>query len=187
MKLHLCCGPVYLEGFVNIDIQGITILEYPYSIKKATLENYYNHKLKSPPKSRRGYFPIDYKWDLLIHWPWEDDSINSVVMIQGIEHFLEDEAEFILSETNRILKSGGTFIFDFPDVVKTVEEYKDKDFEFMNRLIYCNHKDRYSVHRCCYSEKTFSDLLYKSGTWKNIEYKPVVKHDYPTIGGIAIK
>lgn len=188
MKLHLCCGSVYLKGYINVDIQGIRRDEYEYQVNETDLEHYYRGPLKPPPLSRRGAFIIDQKVDLLARWPWEDESINEVILIQGIEHFLQDEAEYIVSEIYRVLKSGAKFIFDFPDIVNIVREYADKDFDMMCRLIYCNHKDIYSQHKNCFSEKTFAKLLHdKARGWANIEFKNIVKHAYPVIGGIAVK
>lgn len=184
MKLHICCGTVYLEGYLNVDIQG-TIVD---GVKPdaTTFDKYYKYPLGEKPKELRGNFKVDSNFDLLEGWPWND--VEEIVMIQAIEHFLPGEAEFMISEVHRVLMHGGKFVFDFPDIVKTVGVYGTTDFAMMNRLIYCNHKDQYSVHKCAYNEKTFFDLLCNNGRdWFDIEFKEVVAHDYPTIGGVATK
>lgn len=188
MKLHLCCGTVYLKNYLNIDIQGFVKGEHPeISPNETTFENYYQFPLRSNPLTKRGNFIVDHKLDLLIPWMWYEDSIDEVVMIQAVEHFLPDEVLFIIGEIHRVLKVGGKFIFDFPDIVETIEQNKD-DFSMLNRLVYCNHKDQYSIHKCAYNEKTFNEVLISDNrNWQTVEFKEVVKHDYPTIGGIAIK
>lgn len=191
MKLHLCCGTVYLEDYLNIDIQGFLKSEaeaLSLQFNKTTIDRYYRNPLKSQPLSKRGNFVVDAKIDLLLPWPWEDDSADEILMIQSIEHFLPDEAEFLISEVYRVLKKGARFIFDFPDIVKTVLDYSQKDFKFMSRLIYCNHKDMYSVHKSAYNEETFTELLNNNNRlWSSIEWECLIKHDYPVIGGIATK
>jgi SAM-dependent methyltransferase len=191
MKLHLCCGTVYLEGYMNVDIQGFLKSEVEamsLQFNKTTIDRYYRNPLKSKPLSRRGNFVVDVKLDLLLSWPWNDNSIDEIVMVQSIEHFLPDEADFLVSEVYRVLKKGSAFIFDFPDIVSTVMEYSKSDFKYMSRLVYCNHKDIYSVHKNAYNEDTFTELLTNSDReWKSIEWRKVIEHDYPTIGGIAIK
>lgn len=189
-KLHLCCGSVYLTGYLNVDIQGKIIgkdIEYE-DVDKTTFENYYKYPLNDNPINIRGKFSIDKSYNLLEKWPWKDNSIQEIVLIQAVEHFLPSEIEFMMCEIYRVLNSGGSFVFDFPDIVKTVMLYSETNFKQMNRLLYCNHKDQYSVHKCAYNQTTFTDLLNMNNRrWSKIKYKEVVKHDYPVIGGISTK
>ena len=186
-KLHICSGSVYLVGYDNIDVQGRKPKEGE-TFDKTTFEKYYKHPLKKEPKEDRGNFIADDNWDILSLWPVRGKSIIKVVMIQAVEHFLPYEAEFLVSQVYRVLRMGGQFVFDFPDILQTILRYYQSDPEMMNRLIYCNHKDKYSVHRYSYDEYTFKELLESNGrVWSSIEFKEVVKHDYPVIGGIAIR
>lgn len=186
MRLHLCCGTVYLWEYLNVDIQGTIIDEVQPDV--TTFDHYYKYPLENEPKTDRGKFIVDSKQDLLKSWPWGSDSIEKVVMIQAIEHFVPDEAEFIISEVHRVLRPRGIFYFDFPDIVKTVFEYAASNFKMMSRLIYCNHLDTYSIHKCAYNERAFSELLFNnSREWAKVTYKEIVKHDYPVIGGFARK
>lgn len=188
MKLHICCGTVYLKNYLNIDIQGFVKGEHPETPpNETTFEAYYKFPLRTNPLTKRGNFVIDQQLDLLIPWVWYDGSIEEIVMIQALEHFLPDEVLFIIGEVYRVLEKGGKFIFDFPDIVETVKQYEN-DFNMLNRLVYCNHKDQYSIHKCAYNKKTFNDVLVLDDrNWESVEFKEVVKHEYPTIGGIAIK
>lgn len=189
MKLHLCCGTVYLENYLNVDVQGYIRGEnLEVQINETSFKNYYKFPLRNEPLTQRGNFVIDQRVNILIPFPWYQESIDEVVMIQSLEHFLPFEVEFIIGEIHRILKPEGFFIFDFPDIVKTVEIYGKKDFKKMNRLIYCNHKDKYSIHKSAYNEELFKQtLLENDRRWNSIEFKEVVEHEYPVIGGRAIK
>lgn len=186
MKLHLCCGTVYLDGYVNVDIQGYVVT--PDQVHaKTTKDRYYVHPLRERPLARRGHFPVDMKVDLLIPWPWRDNSADEILIVQALEHFLPDEAEFIMEEIYRVLKIGGEFAFDVPDIVATAIKYQD-NWQMLNRLIYCNHKDAYSVHRTAYNEEYIKKFLANSSrVWSAVEFRNIVKHDYPVIGVKAIK
>jgi len=187
-KLHICCGSVYLDGYCNVDIQGKKRKPDEVVKNKSTLKNYYNNPLNKVPKEDRGKFVVDEKWNILSLWPVKSESVKSIIMIQSIEHFLPSEAEYIVNEVYRVLIPGGEFKFDFPNIVKTVHDYSEVDFDFMTRLIYCNHKDKYSIHKCCYNEEKFTNLLeFNNRKWSKIEFKDIIEHEYPVIGGIATK
>jgi len=192
MKLHLCCGTVYLKDYINVDIQGyfknnsseVGLLEIPTSI-----DNYYRNPLKSEPLSKRGHFVIDERVDILVPWPWKENTISEIVMIQSLEHFLPHECKFIISECYRVLQLGGRLLLDVPDIPASVKKWQalDINIEFLNRLIYCNHKDKYSIHKICFTEGSLTDLLLYNGNKWGITFKEIVEHEYPTIGLEAIK
>ena len=188
MKLHICCGETYLKDYINIDIQGFVRKENLWKeITETTLDRYYIKPFSYDPKDSRANFIIDERVNILLPWRWEDNSIDEVVMIQAMEHFTYYDGCYIIKEIYRVLKSGGKFIFDFPDLIKTFDEHKN-DFDKLVRLIYCHYRDPYAAHKIAYSEETFTKLLCKEDRiWSNIEFKEVVKHVYPVIGGIAIK
>lgn len=181
-RLHICCGDIYLTGFCNIDVQGT----YAKDLKtenpnKTLLNNYFAYPFGSP---RRGII-VDKKMDILLPWTIGDNSVEEVVMISAIEHFRKSQAYFIISEIKRVLRPGGRFIFDFPNIKKQVELYYDTNPEFCMTLLYCNQKDEFSIHHWGYTEKSILSLL--GNGWKSIEFKQVVKHSYPMIPVIAIK
>lgn len=184
MKLHLCCGDIYLEGYLNLDIKGQLVNKS--SIKdlnknKTTLSNYFKHPFGSP----RRKIIVDKNMDLLKSWKLKKDSIDGIVMISGIEHFYLQDAKFIISEIKRVLKPNGKLIIDFPDIKKQIKLYYDKDPNFCMELIYCNHKDIFSAHHWGYTTETFFELL--GNGWKSMKKKTIVKHAYPMIGIVAIK
>jgi len=188
MKLHICCGGVYLTGYINCDIQGyLRDSEEAKQItsRETTLERYYLNTLPSMPVPKRGRFVIDQRVDILRPWPWATASSDRIVMIQALEHFLPQEVEFIISEVHRVLKPGAEFLFDFPDLIETIRS--TTDFRKLVRLVYCNHLDQYSIHRTAYNQEIFQKALEDGRAWSKIVFREIVKHDYPTIGGIAVK
>lgn len=180
MKIHLACGDCYLTGYVNCDIEGEEIDGNPL-LPVRTLENYYSNRLvghKHPTY-------VDKLFDLTCFpWPFEDECAEEVVMIQAIEHFDFPTAQKIIDEILRILIPGGKLLIDFPDIIASVDKYRQHDHEFMMRFIYCNHKNAYSVHHWGYTEQTFPQLL---GIGWDYEFKQIVHHLYPVIGCMATK
>lgn len=181
MKLHLCCGDVYLRGYINCDIEGESVEYWPINPNETTLEKYFKYPFGSPRR------PIirDNFLDMTKVWPIQTDSVKVIVMISSIEHFNKKEGLFIVSEINRVLRSGGKLIIDFPDLKKNIETYYETNPEFLMELIYCNQKNEFSYHKWGYTEESFKELL--GSGWKSIERKTIVHHDYPMIGIEAIK
>lgn len=194
MKLHIPAGDVYLDGYVNCDIEGedvfdigdkktTTIYQEEFEKCRTTTDKYFKYSFGT---ERRKIF-VDKKFDALKPWPFERASIEEIVSISFIEHFPQSDAICIISEVERVLKPGGKWIVDFPDIKMTVIKYYEKDPELCMRLIYCNHKNDYSIHYWGYTEETFAKILLQSGVWKSIEEETIIKHDYPMIGMVCVK
>ena len=194
VNLHLGCGPVYLEGWVNVDIyqEGYTyladqrkdLLEY----NKTTIDRYY----KYPFGKRKGDFVVVDKYlDLTkIPYPLRDDSISKILIVGVFEHFSRDEGIKLLTEWYRILEIGGEVLTDIPDLSGTFKLLENaKTIEEMNwaiRLIYGSQKNEFSFHKWGYTFETLSELC-KSVGFRTIERIDLIKHDYPMLMIRAVK
>lgn len=194
MKLHLCSGSIYLEDYVNCDVNGK--LAYNHFYKKeyewtnhhpinpnlTTLDKYFKDPWEpDPTKRKRKEFIIDMKLDILDFWPWQCNTVDEIIMVSAFEHFEHaTEIPHIINEAHRVLKVGCIFKFDFPDIKAQVDQYYGKNDEFLMELIYCNHKNKHSMHLWGYTKNTIGNYLSKD-KW-DIEFKDVVKHDYPMQG-----
>ena len=189
MKLHLCCGDIYLDGYANCDLYGILLSDSKClnNPNKTTLNKYFQYPFeKDIRKRKKREIMVDVEMDILKRWPFFGNCVDEIVMISAFEHFEHlTEIPHIVKEAYRVLKKGGIWKFDFPDIKKQVDEWYGKDDEFMMELIYCNHKNELSMHMWGYTEKTIPNYLIPSN-WK-LEFKEVVKHDYPMIGVEATK
>ena len=175
MKLHLCCGDVYLEGYHNVDICG----KVGKPKETATLSEYYKGKTTATPQ---GEILVDEVADLLDTWKWKD--VDAILMISAFEHFTVGEGKHILSEAHKVLKKGGVFGFDFPDIIGTIHRYRFNPAT-ASRFIYGSCKNPYSVHKACYTEQSIlTELL---GKWSTVSFGNIVKHSYPMIGVTASK
>jgi SAM-dependent methyltransferase len=187
MKLHMCCGDIYLEGYVNCDIVGEVRKPGEENPNSTTLDRYFKYPFKRDFTRREPRpFVVDKLMNLLEPWPFEDGSVQEIVSISAWEHFEHHtELPFIIREVYRVLRSGGVWKFDFPNIREIVDLYHDTDPEFMAEQIYCNHKNKYSVHQWGYTPQSIPWYLPPSG-W-TLEFGDVVKHDYPMTGVTATK
>lgn len=204
-KIHLCSGDVYLSGYENCDIDGYVLIENGSKAvrckgdlreslillhgnpNETTLDKYFKFPFEYDITKRvRRYFIIDTKMNILSDWPWETNSVEEIVSISAFEHFEHaDQLIHIISEAHRVLKPGGVWKFDFPDIKAVVERYHDENPEFMAELIYCNHKNQYSVHQWGYTTKSVPKYV-TPDKW-SLEFKDVVTHCYPMQGVHATK
>lgn len=197
-KIHLCAGDVYLTGYENCDIDGEVLDDLTKNliadgivenVNETTLDNYFKFPFEPDASKRvRRKFVLDTKMNILAKWPWENESVDEIVMVNGWEHFTHNlDIPHIYNEIKRVLKPGGLFKFDFPDMKAIIEKYHDdeNDPEYCACLIYCNHKNQYSIHHWGYTKKSIQ--IYFPRTEWNLEFKDVVKHDYPSQGVWATK
>ena len=192
-KVHLTCGDIYLTGYENCDIVGNILEEHTKAmidegivenINETTLDKYYKFPFEPDFNKRiRRSFILDRLMDIKQAWPWKDNSIDEVVQIASFEHFLHrTEIPHIISEAYRVLKNGGIYKFDFPDVRGIVEQYDD---DYMMELLYGNHKNIYSSHEYGYTFTSVKEY-FDPKKWTLIQ-KNTVNHDYPSTGVWATK
>jgi len=179
MKLHLCCGDVYLAGYVNVDQAGCIVDENVVDYYPTDLAHYYQNRIIGSPQT----IFIDEQIDLTrFPWHWQDGSIDEIVMIQAIEHFTLETARQIISEIKRILVSGGKLLIDFPDIEMTVRQLVHSDPVRCMRYVYGSERN---PHLNGFTRESFVRLLGQG--WDEIEFREIVRHDYPAIGCEAIK
>jgi predicted SAM-dependent methyltransferase len=73
---------------------------------------------------RPGYTNIDFREipgttnvDLSVFpWPWERESCDEIMMLDFLEHFPYKQADQVLMECWRVLKTGGKLVVQVPDV-----------------------------------------------------------------------
>lgn len=175
MKVHLCAGDIFLTDYVNCDVEGEIVTDRE-AMPHRDLSNYYGNRMIGYKHATQ----VDRKFNLTCFpWPFEDDSVEEIVMIQAIEHFDFPMARRIMDEILRILAPGGRLLIDFPDLVAGIKVFAETNHDLMMRFIYCNHKNQYSIHHWGYTRESFPQLLGFGWTY---EFRDIVKHQYPAIG-----
>ena len=188
MKLHLGCGDVYLDGWINIDIYDDGRSFFPYEredileYNKTDVEHYYKHQIGDGSCQ----IVADKFMDLTeIPYPYKDDSVDEILVVGVFEHFDKNIARDLLREWYRILKNDCRLTIDVPDMMETFEVFK-KDPNFGIRLIYGSQKNEHSYHKWGYTFDTLSDRCKKAG-FRIVNKSNLIKHDYPVFGVEAIK
>ena len=66
-------------------------------------------------------------------WPYEDNSVDEVWLMHGLEHIYRKKWDFLFMETKRVLKLNGRFVLGYPEFQICLQNYLDnkgnrKDF-----------------------------------------------------------
>ena len=189
MKIHWCCGDVYLDGYQNIDIHGLVINDAtPEQIEanKTQLTKYYKYPFIENDSKRAQHarpFIVDQEANIMEKWPFEEGSISGIVLVNAVEHFTKSEFAHIITEINRVASPGCEFTVSFPDVPGIISAYYSTNPDYCMTLIYCNWKNQYSVHKTGFSAKSFTALFPK---WSFVT-TDIINHDYPNIQLFGVK
>lgn len=197
-KVHLGCGGIYLDGYVNIDITGETLpLVAPEGWGPGVIWDYYGglagthaHLPTRRPTyaDRVGDFQVNYS-----RWGFATESIKKLVMIQTFEHLSPKEGIDLLILLHRLLVPGGVLILSVPDMTDTLDwlEWADREtiegaekFHFALRHLRGSRRDAYNHHKAWYTEETLFELV--QAAW----FSPCMLdnfHVYPALVLQAIK
>jgi predicted SAM-dependent methyltransferase len=192
IRLHLGCGPVYLDGWINIDvyadgyswlaIERPDIMDY----NKTTLDNYYKHSFG---KREHNLCVVDEFMDItdVPYDRYGKNEIDKILIVNAFEHFSKNIAYKMLEEWYEILKIDGELIIDgIPDLKGTLELLNGKDDEWPIRLIYGTQKNQFSFHKWGYTYNTIKQLCKQVGFRETYQFYGI-PHDYPTFGIRAVK
>lgn len=100
VKLHVGCGTVYMDGWINID-------------------NNSDNNIKN----------IDINTDLRNGLPFADNSVDFIFNEHFLEHLTWDEGLNVVKEFLRVLKPTGVLRIAMPDLADTVNIYMNKNWK----------------------------------------------------------
>lgn len=197
-KVHVGCGSVYLDGYINVDlyIPGLSfkVDERPDLVMKnlTTVDKYYKNKVtRSDIESKRHHtkkIVVDVFADAR-NLPFSKNSLDEIRSVQLFEHFTYSESEKILKHWHSLLKPGGLLHIDVPDLDETLRRYLQaktkKDKQWYIRLLYGSQKNEFGIHRAMYSRQMLKSLLIKHGFSKIREFDNI--HFYPAFAFEARK
>jgi len=114
LKLHLGCGHLVVDGWVNVDYAvGARLAQIP---------------LFRPLNRRFRWFDRDWDDRIFIHnlvkpFPWKSGSASCVYSSHTLEHLSRAEGQGFLRECHRVLQPGGLVRIVVPDLAFWVSEY----------------------------------------------------------------
>ena len=201
-KLHLGCGTIYLQGYINIDV---AIPDWSYlasdrpdlvNLNQTTVDHYYGSKIHKnvtrsdfeTKKFETRPIVVDIFADVR-HLPFKPNSVAEIRSVQLFEHFSFQEGRELLKYWHRLLKKGGTVHIDIPDLDGTIEGYfrskTQKDRDWYTRLLFGSQKNEFGFHKAMYSKSSIKHLLQEL-KFTHIKFLPNI-HLYPAFAVEAVK
>jgi len=199
IRLHVGCGTVYLDGYVNLDVpvEGYSFLasERPDLVdgNRTTVDRYYKHD-ESRTTLEHGpgrpqvcvvdrYAPMD-------SLPYPPNSVDEIRSVQVLEHVSMKEGPRILRHWYGILKPGGVAHVDVPDFEETARQLlaqpDEAAKEWYYRLVYGSQKNAYAYHKNGFSPARLEGLLREAG-FRDVRHVPNTIHFYPVTIAEGIK
>ena len=191
LRLHVGCGTVYLDGYVNLDLEvpGYSYLaqERPdlAALNRTTVDRYYPHAesqatLERGP-SRLQYCVVD-RYASVDALPFEPGSVDEIRSVQVLEHLEMKRVPEVLKHWHSLLRHGGVCHVDVPDFEETVRQLLSQPDEpskdWYYRLVYGSQKNAHAVHRSGFSPARLERLLREAG-FAEVRHVPNTLHFYP--------
>jgi len=169
MKLHLGCGPHFLEGWTNVD--------YSFGAKVARIP------LIGALSRALGLFKIQWNPSIILHnlaepLPWPDASVDFIYSSHTLEHLRREDGARLIAECHRVLKPGGVLRIVVPDLRSCVDGYTSGSVpceDFVESLMVLANKgaswkqrllgalDDGHLHKCMYDTPGLVKILTKAG------------------------
>lgn len=168
MRLHLGCGTVVADGWVNVD----------YAVG-ARLRNI---PVLGGMVGKLGILNTDWNPEIVVHdlrkpLPWASESADAIYTSHTLEHLDGAQGGRLIAECHRVLKPGGVLRIVVPDLRGYVAEYEHGQLpatELLRELHVLGARDlgfkkevfsllTGSSHRCMYDGPTLSKLLRDAG------------------------
>jgi SAM-dependent methyltransferase len=199
LRLHVGCGTVYLDGYVNLDLEvpGYSFLasERPDLVERnrTTVDRYYKKEesretLEHGPSEPQACV-VDRYADLRA-LPYAPNTADEIRSVQSLEHLDMREGPRVLRHWYDVLRPGGVLHVDVPDFEETARQLlaqpdePSKDWYY--RLVYGSQKNAYAFHKNGFSPARLGRLLREAGFR---EVRPVANriHFYPVAIAEAVK
>ena len=195
MKLHVGCGTVYLDGYVNVDLptSGAELAKDNPSLaaERAVPESdyYRNSPAMGIKEFAEGFVPETGKaicdvygsFDML---PFEDGTVDEILSRQVFEHLSGFEAQRSLMECRRVLKPNGLLRLDVPDHPATLEMWRkaiqeedETTEQFCERHVFGSKKNEAYYHLCGWDQVRLIAATHNYG-FGFVEQEPNI-HPYP--------
>ncbi len=199
LRLHVGCGTVYLDGYVNVDLEvpGYSVLasERPdlVEINRATVDRYYKHDesqatLEHGP-GRPQHCVVD-RYGSVDALPFEPGTVDEIRSVQVLEHLEMKRVPVVLAHWYTLLKPGGVCHVDVPDFEETARQLlaqrdePSKDWYY--RLTFGSQKNAHAYHRSGFSPPRLERLLREAG-FREVRHVPNTIHFYPVCIAEGVK
>lgn len=125
-KLNLGCGHIQPQCWINVDGSNRAWL--------ASRLNWLDRCLVAMKILSPTDFSESIMWaNLLKRFPWKSGSVDVIYLGEMLEHFTKEEAEHVLRECRRVLRSGGIIRIRVPDNAAFWRKYLSEYDEMRTR------------------------------------------------------
>jgi SAM-dependent methyltransferase len=171
MNLHVGCGSVYLNGWLNVDLPLPNVFlasERPDLVERyrTTEDQYYaRHETKGVDSFRSGALLQETACDAFGSFgflPAKADNVDELLARQCFEHLDRHESHEALTECFRVLGSGGLLRLDIPDPDETLRLYQRTGDEFYVRHLFGPRLNEFGYHTH-YRRDMLIDLAMRHG------------------------
>ncbi len=186
MKLHVGCGSVYLDGWMNVDLHGpksFLAKDRPDLVQKwkTTDAAYYaKHPDKTIDTLRQGPLDQEYVCDYFATFsnlPCAAGKAEEVLARHSFEHLSIAEARHALDQIEGVLKENGILRLDVPDHDETLRLYRETGDEFYVRHLLGPRRNDYGFHMMSFTRDRLRRLVEEHG-FVFLEEEPNI-HIYP--------
>lgn len=179
LKLHLCCGGIYLSGYANCDIDGILASDDPQvaSYNLTTVDDYYARlegDVDHLPKRRPTV--VDARLDMSI-LPYINNSVDKILCIQAFEHLTPIAAIETIDVWRRVMKRGQPLVMSVPDTRGTIDMIETNP-GFAMRHLRGRGGDSANTHQAWYTYDSLCELLnyvgFRVSLLENFHFYPAI-------------
>ena len=172
IKLNLGCGLAVEKNWINIDgslnclFANMPKFILPLLFNLSGSRNYYT--LKEYCEILKNNHFVHH--DLTHSIPFEDNSVDYIFSSHFLEHLYNKDAQNLLSEALRVLKSKGKIRLSVPDLEYAIKMYKNgKKLDMLNNYFFVEHDNNYySRHKYMYDFELLSKM-FKNAGFENIK------------------
>jgi len=186
VKLHMGCGGIYLDGYINIDVQCVRtddVDEELLEAQKTTIDKYYKRDASWYNLPKRNIAICDLRSDIMdLDYLFEQESVDKIVGIQVLEHLGPTEFTSALGSFCDLLRPNGVLVISVPDMLGTlkwIEEGDEEKVKFALRHLRGTWKDEWSYHKSWWTKETLEDALDWAG-FRSIQWLDNF-HAYPAL------
>jgi SAM-dependent methyltransferase len=205
LKLHVGCGTVYLDGYVNLDVpvEGYSFLarERPDLMERnrTTVDRYYKQeetresleaRAAQEASRREPQFCVVDAYAEATRLPYKPGTVDEIRSVQCLEHLPMAEGPRVLRYWYEVLKPGGVLHVDVPDFEETARQLlaqpdeASKDWYY--RLVYGSQKNEFAYHKNGFSPARLEHLLREAG-FREVRHLPNTIHFYPVTIAEGVK
>lgn len=186
MKLHMGCGSVYLEGYVNVDVRTPNTFlakDRPDLVARWQTDEsdyYRHHRDKTVDSLRAGPLNQEYVCDFygtFAALPPTIHRVDEVLARHCFEHLSLTEARAALNKLADIIRPGGLLRLDVPDHEETLRLYKETGDEFYVRHLLGPRRGEYGFHMLSYTPGRLRSIV-EEHDFAFVEEEPNI-HIYP--------